>query len=91
LTNQNQPSVKLTLSESESYESIPDPNQQVDVKVDPISPSVNRTIFVESEYDTTQVLFVSSDSNELGGNPPVPSRQGTLLMDLFHFLTRLTQ
>ena len=40
-----------------------------------ISPSVNNTFPVESEYDTTQVLFVSLDSNELGGNPPVPSRQ----------------
>jgi len=40
-----------------------------------ISPSANCTFLEESEYDTTQVLFVSSDSNELGGNPPVPSRQ----------------
>jgi len=74
-TNQNQPSVETTLSESESYESIPDPNQQVKVTVDPISPSVNCTFLEESEHDTTQVLFVSSDSNELGGSPLVPSRQ----------------
>ena len=74
LTNSNQLSVKPTLSESESYESIPDPNQQVKVTVDPISPSVSRTVPEESEHDTTQVLFVSSDSNELGGNPLVPSR-----------------
>ena len=39
-----------------------------------ISPSVNHTFLLESEYDTTQVLFVSLDSNELGGNPLVPSR-----------------
>ena len=64
-----------SLSESECYESIPNPKQQVKVTVDLISPSVNRTIPEESEYDTTQVLFVSSDSNELGGSPLVPSRQ----------------
>ena len=75
LIDQNQPSIKPTLSESESYESIPHPNQQFKETVDPISPSVNCTFPVESEYDTTQVLFVSSDSNELGDNPHVPLRQ----------------
>ena len=39
-----------------------------------ISPLVNHTFPKESEYDTTQVLFVSSDSNELEGNPSIPSR-----------------
>ena len=65
LTDQNQPSVEPTLSESESYESIPDPNQQIEVTIDPISPLVNLAFPEESEYDTTQVIFVSSDSNEL--------------------------
>ena len=67
--------VKTTLSKSESYESIPDSNQLVKVIVDLISPSTNRTFPEESEHNTTQVLFVSSNSNELGGSPPVPSRQ----------------
>ena len=75
MTDQNQLSVKTTLSESESNESILDPNPQVEVTIDPISPSANRTLPEESEHDTTPVLFVSSDSNELGGNPPVQSRQ----------------
>ena len=66
-TDLNQPSVETTPSESESNESIPDPNQQVEEIIDPISPPVNRTFLEESEYDTTQVLFVSSDSKELGG------------------------
>ena len=74
MTDLNQPSVKPTLSEFESHESMPD-QSQVKEKVDLISPSVNRTFPVESEYDTTQVIFVSSDSNELGVNPHVPSRQ----------------
>ena len=65
LTGQNQPSDKPTLSESESYESIPDQNQQVKETVDPISSLANCTFPEKSEYDTTQVLFVSSDSNEL--------------------------
>jgi len=75
LTDKNQPLVKPTLSESESYESILDPNQQVKVTVDLISPSVNHTFPKESEYDTAQVIFVSLDSNELGGNPPAPLSQ----------------
>ena len=75
MTDQNQDSVKPTLSETESSKSIPDPNQLVEVTVDPISPSTNRTIPKESENDTNQVLFVSLDSNELGGSAPVPSRQ----------------
>ena len=75
MIDKNQPSVKPTLSESESYECIPDPNQQVEVTVDPISPLANHTFPEESKYDTIQVSFVSSDSNELGGNPHVPSRQ----------------
>ncbi len=73
VTNLNQPLVKPTLSECESHESIPD-QSHVEETIDPISPSVNRTFPVESEYDTTKVLFVSLDSNELGGNPPIPSR-----------------
>ena len=73
VTDPNQLSIKPTLSECESHESIPD-QSQVKEKIDPISPSVNRTFLAESEYDTTQVLFVSSNSNVLGGNPPVPSR-----------------
>ena len=69
----NQPLVKPTLSECESHESIPD-QSQVKEKLDSISPLVNHTFPEESEYDTTQVLFVSLDSNELGGSPPVPLR-----------------
>ena len=57
LIDKDQSSVKPTLSESESYESILDPNQQVEVTIDSISPLVNRTLPKESEYDTTQVIF----------------------------------
>jgi len=77
----NQPSVKPTLSECESHESIPE-QSQVEETVDPISPSVNHTFPVESEYDTPQFLFVSSDSNGLGGNPLIPSRQEESLLVL---------
>ena len=70
----NQPSVKPTLSECQFHESIPN-QSQVEETTDLISPLVNRTFPIESEYDTTQVLFISSDSNEIRGNTPVPSRQ----------------
>ena len=72
VTDPNQPSVEPTLSECESHKSIPDPSQVEEI-VDPISPLVNHTFPIESEYDSTQVLFISSASNELGGNPLVPS------------------
>lgn len=75
LADLNKPSVETTLSESESYESIPDQNQQVEVIVDPISPLANRSILEESENDTVQILFFTLDSNEIGGNSPIPSSQ----------------
>ena len=53
LTDQNQLSIKPTLSKSKSYESIPDPNQLVEGTIDTISPLVNCTFPEESEYDTT--------------------------------------
>ena len=71
--DQNSSHVNPTLSECESHEFIPN-QSQVKKTVDSISPLVNHTFPIESEYDTTQVLFISSNSNELGGNPPVPSR-----------------
>ena len=41
--------------------------------VDPVLPS-DDTIPKESEKDTVQILFVTSKSDELGGNPPIPSQ-----------------
>jgi len=72
VTDPNQLWVKPTLSECESHESIADQSQFEEI-VDPISPLFNCTFPIESEYDSTQVLFVSLDSNELGGNPLIPS------------------
>ena len=43
--------------------------------VDSIPPSFHRTFPIESEPHTTQVLFVSSDSHELEGNPPISTVQ----------------
>ena len=74
MTNPNQPSVKPALSECGTTEFIPD-QSQVEETIDPISPSLNPTFPEESEYDTTQVLFVSSNSNALGGNPSLPSKK----------------
>jgi len=45
------------------------------VTVDPVLPLENRTLPEESKNDTIQILFVTSESDELGGNPPVPSQQ----------------
>lgn len=61
--------------ESESYQSIPDQRQQVEVTADPSSPSNSHTLPEEGVNDTVQILFFTSNSNELESNPPIPSRQ----------------
>ena len=47
--------------------------------VDPVLPSEgppsNDTITKENENDTVQILFVETESKELGGNPPIPLQQ----------------
>lgn len=46
--------------------------------VDPVLPSEgppsDDTIPKENENDTIQILFITSESNELEGNPLVPSQ-----------------
>ena len=46
------------------------------MEMDPILPSEgppsDDTISKENENDTIQILFVNTESDELGGNPPVP-------------------
>ena len=63
--------VNPTLFESESHGSILD-QPLVEKMVDLVLPSVNRASVVESEPHTAQVLLVSSVSNEMEGNPPIP-------------------
>lgn len=73
--DQNPPLVNPTLSDSESHKFIT--NQPlVERMVDSIPPSVDCTFPIESESHTTQVLLVSSGSNELGENPSIPMAQG---------------
>ena len=49
------------------------------MSVDPVLPSEdppsNDIIPKESENDTVQILFVTLESDELGGNPPIPSQR----------------
>lgn len=73
--DQNSSLVNPTLSECKSCEPIPD-QQLVDKMVDSIPPSVHCIFPVESELHTAQVLLISSYSNELGANPPIPMVQG---------------
>ena len=74
-TDITQPSVETPIIESESFESIPDESQQVKMIVDPVLPSEYHTLPEESKNDTVKIIFVTSESEELGGNPPVPSQQ----------------
>ena len=66
--------IETLITESESSESIPDESQQVEVTVDPILPSKDHTLPEESKNDTVQIIFVTSESDEVGGNPLVPSQ-----------------
>ena len=71
--------VETPIVESESSESISDQSQQVKMAVDPFFPSegppLDDTTLKESKNDTVQILFVTSESDELGENPLVPSQQ----------------
>lgn len=65
----------LTLFECESHESVPS-NPLVEKMVDSNPPLVDRTFRIGRELQTTQVLLISSYSNELGGDPPILKVQG---------------
>ena len=71
--NPNPYLVNPTLFERESHEFVPD-QPLVGKMVDLTPPLIYLTFPIESKVHTAQVLLISSSSNELGGNPPVPSR-----------------
>jgi len=64
--------VNPNLYECESHEFVSD-KPLVENIVDPILLSFDHIYPIESEFHTAQVLLVSSDSKELGGNPPIPT------------------
>ena len=72
-------SAEASIIENEPSESILDEIQKVEAAVDPVLPSEcsssNDTVTEEKENDTIQILFVNTDSNELGGSPPIPLLQ----------------
>ena len=60
---------------------------------DPVLHSEDHTLPEESNNDTIQFPFVTLESDELGGNLPVPSQQGEipqfpLLKGLIHLFIR---
>lgn len=63
----------------EPAESIPDESQKVEAAVDPVLPSEdlcsNDTVIEENKDDTVQNLFINTDSDEHGGNLPIPLSQ----------------
>jgi len=69
-------SVEASVVEDKPTESMSDESQKVEVAVDLVlsseGPSSNDTITEENENDTVQILFVSTDPYEHGGNLPVP-------------------
>ena len=69
--------VNPILSKSGSHESVLD-QLLVEKPVGLTPPSFNHTFPVESESHTTQVLLVSSVSNKMDGNPPIPEVHDTI-------------
>lgn len=76
--DQNPNSFNPNLCKHESHKFVPK-KPLVEKMVESIPPLVNRTFPVESESHTTQVLLVSSSSNELGGNHPILMARGGIL------------
>lgn len=69
-------SAEASIIKHEPSESIPGESQKVETAVDLVLPSEcsssNDTVTKEKENDTVQILFINTDSDELGGSPPVP-------------------
>ena len=72
-------SAEASIIEDKPFEPIPDESQKVEAAVDPVLPSEvpssDDTITEENKDDTVQILLISIDSNEHGGNLPVPLPQ----------------
>ena len=72
-------SAETSIIENEPSESIPDKIQKVEAAVDSVLPSEgsssNDTVTEEKESDTIQILFINTDSDELGGSLLVPLQQ----------------
>jgi len=72
-------SAEAPIVENETSESIPDESQRVDMAVDPVLPSKcsssNNTTTEEKENDAIQIIFIKTDSDDLGGSPPIPLPQ----------------
>jgi hypothetical protein len=72
-------SAEASIIEDEPSESIPDESQKVEAAVDPVLPSEvpssDDTVTEENKDDTVQILFINTDSDEHGGNLPIPLSQ----------------
>jgi len=67
---------EASIIEDKPSKSTPDESQKVETAVEPVLPSkdlsLDDTVTEENKDDTVQILFVSTDSDEHGGNLPVP-------------------
>ena len=72
-------SAEASIIEGEPSKPIPDEIQKVETEIDPVLPlevpSSDDTVTEENKDDTVQILFVSTDFNEHGGNLPIPLPQ----------------
>ena len=79
LTGTPQLLVKESIIEDKPSESTLDQSQQVETAVNPVlsseGPSVDDTISKENENNIIQILFINTESNEHGGNLPIPLSQ----------------
>jgi len=66
--------VEMPIIEDKAFESTSDQSQQVETTVDQVLSS-DDTVSKENENNTIQILFVNTESNEHGGNLPIPLPQ----------------
>lgn len=80
-------SAEASIIEDKQFEPIPDESQKVEGAVDPVFPSKvpssDDTVTEENKDETVQILFVSTDSDEHGGNLPIPLSQEGSLSELY--------
>jgi len=79
LTDPPRWSVEASIIEDKPSESTPEEIQKVEVESDPVFPSEvpssDDTVTKENKDDTVQILFVNTNSDEHGGNLPIPLPQ----------------
>ena len=68
--------IEASIIEDKPFESTPHESQKVEAAIDPVlsleGPPSDATVTEVNEKDTVQILFINTNSDEHGGNLPIP-------------------